>query len=144
MLGLCCFTSFSLGAASRALLWLWCAGFSLPWLLPRSTGVRACGLQYLQHVGSVVGAPGLLEHRLSSCGAWAYCSMWDLPGSKVKPVSPLHWQVDSLPVSRQGSPQTNSLKARIQSLPLHFYPRNLTQCLKPNPINVCRLNLQFP
>ena len=114
MLGLCCFTGFSLGATSRALLWLWCAGFSLPrLLLLRSTGFRACGLQYLQRVGSVVGAPGLLEHRLSSCGTRAYCSMWNLPGSKVKPVSPLHWQVDSLPVSRQGSPQTNSLKSRI-------------------------------
>ena len=31
-----------------------------------------------------------LEHRLRSCGAWAYflCDMWDLPGSGTEPISP--------------------------------------------------------
>jgi len=28
----------------------------------------------------------VLEHRLSSCGTWAY--MWDLPGPGIKPMSP--------------------------------------------------------
>ena len=28
--------------------------------------------------------------------------MWDLPGSGIKPLL-LHWQVDSLPLSHQGS-----------------------------------------
>ena len=40
--------------------WLRCPGFSLPWLLLLpSTGSGACGLQQLQHVGSVVVAPRL-------------------------------------------------------------------------------------
>ena len=39
------------------------------------------------------------EHRLSSCGAWAYLllGMWNLPGSGIEP-SLLHWQADSLPL----------------------------------------------
>ena len=58
-------------------------------------------LQQLQHVGSVVAAHGLqavdfnscgllaLEHRLSSCArAQLLCSMWDLPGPGLKPMSP--------------------------------------------------------
>ena len=67
-----------------------CAGFSLRWLLLLwSTGSR--------RTGSVVVARGLsscgsraLERRLSSCGARAQllCSMWDLPGPGLKPVSP--------------------------------------------------------
>jgi len=33
--------------------------------------------------------PQALEHRLSGCGSWALLlhSMWDLPGSGIKPVS---------------------------------------------------------
>ena len=60
-------------------------------------GPRACGLQQLRLVGSVVVACGLsscgsraLEHRLSSCGAWAQLlrSMWNLPGPGIEPLSP--------------------------------------------------------
>ena len=31
-----------------------------------------------------------LEHRLNSCGTWAYLlfGMWDLPGSGIEPMSP--------------------------------------------------------
>ena len=56
-----------------------------------------CGAQALGAWASVVAARGLsscglqaLEHRLSSCDAWAYllCGMWDLPGPGLKPVSP--------------------------------------------------------
>ena len=61
----------SLVAASGGYSSLWCAGFSLRWLLLlRSTGSR--------REGSVVVARGLsscgsqaLEHRLSSCGSRA-------------------------------------------------------------------------
>ena len=44
-------------------------------------------------------------HRLSSCGSWAYllCSMWNLLEQGSNPCL-LHWQVDSLPLSHQGSP----------------------------------------
>ena len=40
-------------------------------------GLSSCGLQ-------------ALEHRLSSCGAWAYLlhGMWDLPRPGLEPVSP--------------------------------------------------------
>ena len=47
-----------------ATLWLQCSGFSLWWfLLLRSTGFRVCGLRSC--------SLRALEHRLSSCGAWA-------------------------------------------------------------------------
>ena len=62
---------------------LWCAGFSLWWLLllqsvcSRCTGFSSCGLW-------------ALERRLSSCGTRAYLlhGMWDLPGPEIEPVSP--------------------------------------------------------
>ena len=59
-----------------------------------------CGAQALGVWASVVAACGLstcssgtLEHRLSSCGAWAELlqRMWDLPGSGVETVSCLGW-----------------------------------------------------
>ena len=61
----------SLVAASGGSSSMWCAGFSLQWLLLlQSTGSR--------RVGSVVAARGLsscgsraLEHKLNSCGARA-------------------------------------------------------------------------
>ena len=73
----------SLVAASGRYSSLQCAGFSLWWLLllqsigSRCTGFSSCGLQ-------------VLECRLSSCGARAQllCSMWDLPGPGLEPVSP--------------------------------------------------------
>ena len=48
-------------------------------------GVQACGLQQLQHAGSVVVA-----HGLSSCGSWAQllCGIWDLPRPGIEPMSP--------------------------------------------------------
>ena len=51
-------------------------------------GTRALGLQYLWHMGLVVGFQAL-EHRLNSCGSWAYLlhGMWDLPGSGIEPMS---------------------------------------------------------
>ena len=66
----CCTRAFS-SCGEGGYSSLWCAGFSLRWLLLlRSTGSR--------HVGSVVVARRLsscgsqaLEHRLSSCGAQA-------------------------------------------------------------------------
>ena len=62
---------------------LWCAGFSLRWLLllqsmgSRHTGFSRCG-------------SWALERRLSSCGARAQLllSMWDLPGPGLEPMSP--------------------------------------------------------
>ena len=75
--------SLSLVAASRGNSSLRCSGFSLQWLLLlRSTGSR--------HMGFISCGLWAVEHRLSSCGAWAYllCGMWDLPGPGFEPMSP--------------------------------------------------------
>ena len=73
----------SLVAVSEGYSSLWCTGFSL-WqlLLLQSTGSGCMGF-------SSCGSRAL-EHRLSSCGAWAQLlrGMWDLPGPGLKPVSP--------------------------------------------------------
>ena len=46
-------------------------------LVAESKGFSCCGIQ----------AP---EHRLSSCGAWAYllCGMWHLPWPRYEPMTP--------------------------------------------------------
>ena len=70
-------------AASRGCSLLWCAGFSLRWLLllqstgSRCVGFSSCGLR-------------ALECRLSSCGALAQllCGMCNLPGPGLEPMSP--------------------------------------------------------
>ena len=51
------------------------------------------------------GSMGSRCTDFSSCGAQAYllCGMWDLPGLRSNPCL-LHWQVNSLPLSHQGSP----------------------------------------
>ena len=54
----CCLGS-SLAVVSRACSLVACACFLSRWLFLWSTGSRACGLQQLLHVGSVVVAPGL-------------------------------------------------------------------------------------
>ena len=79
-------------------LQLWCAGFSLRWLLLlRSMGSRHAGFSSCGARASVVVARGLsscgsraLECRLSSCGTRALLlhSMWDLPGPGLEPMSP--------------------------------------------------------
>ena len=74
----------SIGAASWGYSSLWCAGFSLQWLLlswstgSGHTGFSGCGTGALEGAG------------FSSCGARAYliCSIRDLPGPGIEPVSP--------------------------------------------------------
>ena len=81
---------FSLFAASRGYFSLWCAGFSLWWLL--LLGAWALGAQALVVVAHGLSSCGsrALEHRLSSCGTRAQLlhSMWDLLGSGLEPLSP--------------------------------------------------------
>ena len=69
-------------------------------LLFQSTGSRARGLQQLQHMGSVVVAPGLqstgstvVVHGFSCSTA---CGIFPDQGLKL---CLLHWQADSLPLS---------------------------------------------
>ena len=67
------------------------------WGLLSSCGVRAshcgsfsCGTQALGCLGFSSCGPHALEHRLSSCGVWAYLlrGMWDPPGPGIEPTSP--------------------------------------------------------
>ena len=96
---------FSLVVASRGCSLLWCAGFSLWWLLLlQSTGSR-------QRVSVVA-------HGLSSCSSQAldHCSIvvaHELSCSVAGGTLPdqgsnlclLHWQADSLPLDHQGRPR---------------------------------------
>ena len=67
------------------------AGISLQWLLLlRSTGSRACGLQYLWHMGLVA------------------LQQVDLPWIRDRAPCLLHWQVNSCPLSHPGSPTLSS------------------------------------
>ena len=84
-----------------------CAGFSLRCrLLFQSTGSRACGLSSRSS-----WAP---DHRLSSfvaqgLGCSAACGI--LPDQGLN-LCLLHWQVDSFPLSHQGSPERWDLRDR--------------------------------
>ena len=80
----------SLVAESGGYSSLRCAGFSLRWLLLlRSMGSRAQASVVVARRLSSCGS-WALEHRLSSCGTQAQllCSMWDLPGPGLQPMSP--------------------------------------------------------
>ena len=85
VLRLHCCIGFSLVATSRGYSLVWashCSGFS-------------CGSQ-------------LWEHRLNSCGTWAEFlqSMWDLPESGIKPMSPAGGFLTTEPL---GKPSTSFL-----------------------------------
>lgn len=63
---------------------LWCTGFFLPWrLLLWSTSSRHMGSRNCSTWASEIAA-----HGLSSwvTGAQLLCSLWNLPGSVIKPV----------------------------------------------------------
>ena len=55
--------------------WAWALGHRLPIVV--ACGLNSCGSQ-------------VLEHKLNSCGLWDLLlhSMWDLPESEIKPMSP--------------------------------------------------------
>ena len=99
VLSLCCRAGFSLVAVQ---------GFSLRGLLLlQSTGSRVHRLQQLRHMGSVVAASrlqstGSIVHGLSCSKT---CGLFLDQGSNP---CLLHQQVDSLPLSHQGSPQSSS------------------------------------
>ena len=97
VLRLHCCAGFSLVAVSRGSSSLQCMGFSWGPLLLWSMGCRTCRLQYLRYMGSVVVA-----HRLGRLS----CSMANgiFPDQELNPCL-LYWQVDSLPLSHQGSPK---------------------------------------
>ena len=93
-------TCFFLVAASRGLLsscsaWLFIVAASL---IP-STGSRACGLQWLQHTGSVVLAP-----RISSCGTQALVALRNVDSSQISDRTCVSC-IGRIPLSHQGSPK---------------------------------------
>ena len=122
-LGLRCCTGFSLAVASR--------GYSLVAMCELLTvvaspiaeqGSRAGRLPYLQHMDSAVAAPGLqstgstvVAHGLSCSTA---CGIFQNQRSNL---CFLHWQVDSLPLSHQGSPRITCF------CPLPWYSREPSQ-----------------
>ena len=69
------------------------------------SGFSCCRAQALGHAGFHSCSPWAPEHRLNSCGTRVklLCSMWDLSGSSIEPMSPA-LVVDSLPLSQQGQP----------------------------------------
>ena len=90
MLGLCYLGAFLWLRQAEATLELWCAGFLLQYfLLWQSTGSRACRLQQLWHMGSIIVAPGL---QSTGSKLWhvslAMACVWDLPRAGIKPMSP--------------------------------------------------------
>ena len=70
MLGLRCYTGFSLVVASR--------------------GYSSLGAWTRGHMDFSSCSSWVPEHRFSSFSAWALflCSMWDLPGPGIEPMSP--------------------------------------------------------
>ena len=60
-------------------------GFSCCRVQALGTQVSAAAGRGLSGCGSLA-----LEHRLNSCGAWAWllCSLWDPPGPGIEPVPP--------------------------------------------------------
>ena len=79
----------------QGLLW-WCTGSSLGWLPLWSTGPRHKGFSSRGHVLSSFGCQALNTGVAAS-------RMWDLLDQGLN-LCLLHWQVDSLPLSYQGSP----------------------------------------
>ena len=103
----CCLGFFSSCRPVGATVQLWYTGSSLQWLLLlQITSSRACWLQQLQHMDSVIVTPRLqstgtkvVTHGFSCSVA---CGIFLDQGSNL---CLLHWQEDSLPLSHQGSPQ---------------------------------------
>ena len=85
VLGLCCCRASPLVVASRGYCLTQWTGFSLQQLLLLSVSSRM--------------------HRLNSCGAWLCCSAaCGILLDQGSNLCLLHWQVESLPPSLQGSP----------------------------------------
>ena len=105
VLGLHCFEGFSQAAVSGGYSSLWCLDFLLQWLLLlHSTGFRAHGLHspgsWAQELRSPLQSAGsaVVVHRL---GCSAACGILQDQESNLHL---LHWQMDSPPLSHQGSP----------------------------------------
>ena len=132
--GLC-----SLVADSRGYSLVACTGLSL-WRLPllQGTGFRAQRLQQLCRVSSVVAVPRL---RLHDCGTQVYLlhSVWDFPGSGIKPASLAlagrFFFFFFLPLSHQGSPPSLSmLSFQKESLRGYWSWKDIVQMAFGSPL----------
>ena len=104
----CCAGSFS-SSRKRASL---CIRFSLLW----SMGSRACGFHYLWHVSSVVVTPRFESTGSTVVAHRLHCSVArGLIPDRRSNSRLLHWQVDSLPLCRQGSPCGLCFIGKVQS-----------------------------
>ena len=80
---------------------VWCVFLVLKHTLGVSCCVllySTCGWRASHGDGSPVGVP---DHRISCwCNTWAYllCGTWNLSGSGIQSLCPLHWLVDSEPL----------------------------------------------
>ena len=91
VLGLCCCARAFSSCSERGLLFVAVRRLLIVVAsLVEEHRLQACGLQQLWHAGFSSCGSRALEHRLSSCGSRAQllCSMWDLPGPGLEPVSP--------------------------------------------------------
>ena len=105
--------------ALRAFLQLWRARTTLGCSVRASHphGFSYCRTQALGPRASGIAAHELnscgswtLERRLNSCGVWISCSTaCGILPNQVSNSCLLHWQVDSLPLSHQGSPGSPEL-----------------------------------
>ena len=105
MLGLCCCAGFSLIASSGGCCLVAVRGLTAVASLVEHRLVGS-GLQSLQHVGSVITAPGLQSTGLvivvNGVSCPLACGIFPNKGSNL---CLLHWQEDSLPLSHQWSPE---------------------------------------
>ena len=116
--------AFLIGAA----LQFQCVCFSL-------CGFSCCRARALEYTGFRSCGSWALAHRLNSCSTqaqfWLLTACGIFQGSNP---SLLHWQVDSLPLSHQGSPEQSLLnvkrKGHSQNLPLLFHPGRRMWVLK--------------
>ena len=72
-------------------LQLWCAGFSLQWLLSlQNTGSKGTQASVVVACRLNSCSSHFPECRLSICGTWLQLphSMWNLPGPGIEPISP--------------------------------------------------------
>ena len=92
-LGLCCCALAFSSCGERGLLFVVVRGLLIAVASLVEHGLQARGLQQMWCAGSVVWAHGL------SCSA--ACGIFPDQGSNP---CPLHWQADSQPLHRQGSP----------------------------------------
>ena len=110
-----CFCLCWVFTAERAFLWLQQAGVLSAGGEQASPcgGFSCCGARTLGCAGSEVEARGLssrgsraLEHRRSSPWCIGSVAACHVGSSQVRDLYPwlLHWQVDSVPLSHQGSP----------------------------------------